>query len=307
MHRLKTTWTHLDALLRGEPTADPALRQGRLALEGRLLAVAALVVGVAYGLCVGSYALIRQPDRLDGWGQLLASAVKFPMLFALTLLVTLPSLYVFSAIAGSRLRFESVIKLLIAMSAVALTVLASLGPILVFFGLSTTSYAFMVLLNVVAATAGGVIGLTFLQRTLRRLIPSEAPQAEPAEVAEIEQESTQDTPDHADPIDAPDAPPGEPDASTPPPSAAKHFADRAAERSASQGPLARDQSPTDARAKSVFNTWTVLFAVVGAQMSWVLRPFIGHPDLPFTFFRERGDSNFFQAVMGALASLLGLK
>ena len=53
----------------------------------------------------------------------------------------------------------------------------------------------------------------------------------------------------------------------------------------------------------VFRCWIVLFALVGAQMSWVLRPFIGSPDKEFTWFRER-QSNFFTGVLTALGRLL---
>jgi hypothetical protein len=35
--------------------------------------------------------------------------------------------------------------------------------------------------------------------------------------------------------------------------------------------------------------------VVGAQMGWILRPFIGAPSEPFQWFRER-PSNFFVVV-----------
>jgi hypothetical protein len=38
-------------------------------------------------------------------------------------------------------------------------------------------------------------------------------------------------------------------------------------------------------------------------MGWVLRPFIGSPELPFTWFRER-QSNFFEAILNTLSSLL---
>ena len=48
--------------------------------------------------------------------------------------------------------------------------------------------------------------------------------------------------------------------------------------------------------KTVFKLWVIVFALVGAQMGWVLRPFIGNPNLPFTWFRGR-ESNFFQAVL----------
>ena len=47
--------------------------------------------------------------------------------------------------------------------------------------------------------------------------------------------------------------------------------------------------------KTVFGCWVVVFALVGAQMGWVLRPFIGSPDVPFEWFRER-ESNFFESV-----------
>jgi hypothetical protein len=55
--------------------------------------------------------------------------------------------------------------------------------------------------------------------------------------------------------------------------------------------------------RTVFRCWVVLFALVGAQMGWVMRPFIGTPELPFSWFRER-DSNFFASVLGALRKLL---
>ncbi len=36
--------------------------------------------------------------------------------------------------------------------------------------------------------------------------------------------------------------------------------------------------------------WLALYAFVGAQMGWMLRPFIGSPDLPFILFRGKGGS-----------------
>ena len=45
-------------------------------------------------------------------------------------------------------------------------------------------------------------------------------------------------------------------------------------------------------------------AVVGAQLGWVLRPFIGDPTQPFSLLRPKG-SNFFQAVGTVVMHLLG--
>jgi hypothetical protein len=58
-----------------------------------------------------------------------------------------------------------------------------------------------------------------------------------------------------------------------------------------------------ANVKTVFRCWVILFGLVGAQMGWVLRPFIGRPGLPFTWFRTR-ESNFFEAVWRAIVSLM---
>ena len=54
--------------------------------------------------------------------------------------------------------------------------------------------------------------------------------------------------------------------------------------------------------KRVFQIWVIVFGLVGAQMGWVLRPFIGSPDLPFVWFRGR-ESSFFQGVLRAFLSL----
>jgi hypothetical protein len=56
--------------------------------------------------------------------------------------------------------------------------------------------------------------------------------------------------------------------------------------------------------KPVFYCWVALFALVGGQMSWILRPFLGSPDRPVELFRER-ESNFFQAVWKMMMDLLG--
>ncbi len=57
--------------------------------------------------------------------------------------------------------------------------------------------------------------------------------------------------------------------------------------------------------KTVFYIWVIVFGLVGSQMSWVLRPFIGDPNQPFSLFRPKG-SNFFEAVGTVMHHLLGM-
>ncbi|MGB3970193.1 MAG: hypothetical protein WBO45_25900, partial [Planctomycetota bacterium] len=56
------------------------------------------------------------------------------------------------------------------------------------------------------------------------------------------------------------------------------------------------------QARRVLRTWCLVYGAVGAQMGWLLRPFLGSPDLAFTWFRPRED-NFFVGVMRALRNL----
>ncbi|MCY3024323.1 MAG: hypothetical protein NTW87_35550 [Planctomycetota bacterium] len=50
--------------------------------------------------------------------------------------------------------------------------------------------------------------------------------------------------------------------------------------------------------------WVVLYAFVGAQMGWMLRPFIGAPDLPFILFRGKSGS-FIEGVLHHIQHVFG--
>ena len=49
--------------------------------------------------------------------------------------------------------------------------------------------------------------------------------------------------------------------------------------------------------------WIVIYALVGAQMGWILRPFIGAPNLPFELFRDR-EGSFFLGFFRAIARMM---
>lgn len=259
----------LDRILRGEATRLSALREGIIHISAKGVSQVLIVLGMIYGLCMGTYALV---DR--GWAgaqQMLATTLKVPLLFFLTLLVTFPSLYVSNALVGSRLSIRSVLRLLVASLGIILTVLASFGTIIAFFSVSTTSYPFMLILNVIVFTVAGVLGLSFLLQTLHRLT--------------LVQEE--------EPLTPPPLPEG----------LASTSADPAFSRP-DPGALDRTGRNVNHNVRMIFRIWVIVFAVVGAQMAWVLRPFLGNPKLEFTWFRPR-ESNFFEAVWRALSALLG--
>ena len=70
------------------------------------------------------------------------------------------------------------------------------------------------------------------------------------------------------------------------------------------GALERLETATPEKAKAVFRVWVVVYAIVGAQMGWVLRPFIGAPGLEFSFLRDR-ESNFFLDFFETIGRLFG--
>lgn len=254
----------LDALLRGQRTLAADLVAGRLQMSLRTFVPVAVLLGAGYGFFMGWFAVFnREPPNYQ---QLLASTVKLPALFLLTLVVTFPSLYVFNALVGCRLTWGTTLRLLVGAVVVNLAVAASLGPILGFFTFSTTSYPFMILLNVVLLGLAGFVGLTFLMQVLRRTVRWQTPPAPPATTGLV---------------------------------------DGAA---ADEVPLARPTpSPADealGQGRFIFQIWVIIYGLVGAQMGWLLRPFIGNPSAPFTWFRAR-DSNFFEALVHTVQKLIG--
>ena len=269
---MKRLFGQVDALLRGRLTRREDLERGEVAARAGTLMAACGVLGACYGAFMGLFAAVNagSPSVL----QVLSSAVKVPLLFLLTLAVTLPSLYVFSTLAGSHLAFSHTLRLLLGGTAVTLALLASFGPITGFFTLSTDSYPFMVVLNVLFFAAGGVAGLAFISQALNHVFgrrgSTTLAATPPDSGVEAETPKVMEEP----------APP------------------------ATRAPRAASLSGPSSRAVFVFQVWVFIYAVVGAQMGWILRPFVGSPELPFVVFRSR-ESNFFEAVGRTLRTLFG--
>jgi hypothetical protein len=262
----------LDALLRGGFTNRSQLHDGKIDIPIGTLIKTALVLGASYGVMMGLYALFAWESKGQAILQMISGTAKVPLLFLLTLLVTFPSLYVVSALTRTRLGAADTGRLLLIAITVNMALLASLGPITGFFTLSTDSYPFMILLNVLFFGLAGFAGLSFLLRALRNLLQEGeggVTEVAPALGVDGDRENKNDDP-----------------AATQPPS---RF-------------IQNEQELASARTRRLFAAWCVLFGVVGSQMGWVLRPFIGNPDQPFEIFRER-QSNFLHAVIETIGKL----
>jgi hypothetical protein len=270
----------LDRLLRGDATHPSALRYGAVLIPVQQVSAVVLGLGLLYGLCMASFAMCNGADAI--LQRITATMLKVPALFFLTLAITFPSLYIFNALVGSRLSADAVLQLLVSALGVMMAVLASMGPIVAFFSVSTTSYSFMLLLNVAVFTVAGLLGLRFLFLTLHRL--SRARNGADIDEDAVALEEEFDRLVEIDPQRAIDILP-----------------ELQVEKR--RGALDRkEREEANPKVQTIFRIWVVVFGLVGAQLSWVMRPFIGSGVEKFQWFSPR-ESSFFEAVWSAFVHL----
>lgn len=250
----------IDQILHGEITHSETKHTPGIGISIRDLGLLILILGALSGLGIGSYAFLRTlfTDGETNGGELMqsiSSGLKVPLLFLTTLCVTMPSLYVFNALAGSHLKIDTVLRLLMGMMTVTLVVMCSLVPIIMFFSLSTPNYYFIKIMTVAVCMLGGILGLVFMRKTLKALKPETAARRTSEETSEetledITQEIKQYLP------------------------------------------------------RMIFGAWILAFGLVGMQMSWLMRPFIGREGEEFSWFRAP-ESNFFVNVIQSIGRLFG--
>lgn len=279
---MKCWLTDLDRVLRGEANCFGAPEEGKLTLPLGGLLGGSLLLTVLYGACMGFFAGFREGGPV--YMQWLACMVKVPALFLLSLAVTFPSLYVFNALVRSRLNVAGVFQLLIISLSVNTAVLASLGPIVAFFSVSTTSYPFILLLNVLVFAVSGILGYAFLLQTLNRLNVADCVNARPDL-----------------PMEKCSSPASESLLQEAKESAAPLEAELVMEKGAL--PLGVRKRVLERRVKNIFICWMMVSGLVTAQMAWVLRPFLGKPFEDFRWFYPR-ESNFLHGFLNALSDLL---
>jgi len=60
------------------------------------------------------------------------------------------------------------------------------------------------------------------------------------------------------------------------------------------------------RHRVLLRLWLVIYAFVGIQMAWVLRPFIGSPNTATGFFRQDAWGNAYEQFARMLAHAVGM-
>ena len=68
--------------------------------------------------------------------------------------------------------------------------------------------------------------------------------------------------------------------------------------------VADDGDAGDSSRRWVLRLWMLLYAFVGSQLAWTIRPFIGAPSIPFELFRQLG-GNFYTNIFASIGEILG--
>jgi hypothetical protein len=150
-------------------------------------------------------------------------------------------------------------------------VLGSLAPVVTFFALTTTSYSFMVLMSTAACALAGMIGIKVFVKAINEP-PDTIPVPESIGVEFQEPGASgqaQSSPEFSE------------------------EAEEAEEAVTSTGAKFRAFTRPPCVNKNIWQLlgwWVTLYAFVGGQMGWVLRPFIGNPDMPFVLLRGKTGS-----------------
>ncbi|MFI5486798.1 hypothetical protein ACIBXA_15315 [Micromonospora echinaurantiaca] len=178
------------------------------ALTGRML-VSSAVALACYGAVLGAFhsALMA-----------LTSAVKLPLLFLVTLVICLPTLYLFNLVFGARLSVRQSVALVMVAITVTSMLAVAFAPISLFFLITAPDYGFFKLLNVAILTLSAVVGLRFLTGGMQVLnehgllapatagqaasAGTPAAQAVPAQAVPTSVEAAQPAPAVAEPVPA---------------------------------------------------------------------------------------------------------
>jgi hypothetical protein len=204
----------------------------------------------------------------SSWQQVISSAIKLPALYLITLLICLPTLYFFDILFGSALTFGQYAALILTTVSVISVLLFSFAPVTLFFLISIHDYNFFLLFNVAIFTITGLVGVKMFYAGMQSITAD-------ATIAPVD----------AEPFEGDFLPP--------------------------EGSKLRDKAfkVEDGLQKTrtrLLQLWLVLYALVGCQLGWTLRPFFGAPGEPFNLFRNL-EGNFYAQVWRSLLTLLGFQ
>jgi len=203
---------------------DEVRTQHDLTPKLRSMIASSIIYLALYGIVMGIS---------NSWQQALMSAIKLPVMFLVTLLICLPTLYFFNLLYGSQLTFAQTTALMMAAVTVTAALTLAFASIVLFFWLTVPDYEFFMVLNVGVLAITAWWGLAFLREGMRYV-----------------------------------------------------------------------QQGAPAQTGRILVMWIAIYAFVGTQMGWALRPFFGYPGAPFEIVRHM-QGTFYTGLFYNVTRLLG--
>lgn len=111
-----------------------------------------------YGAIMGSY---------NGLAQAFSSGIKLVFLILLTLSICFPSFYLVQLLLGSKMKLRQLIVILLGGFVMLTTILVAFAPIVLFFQLSLSPYAFLQLLHFLVFAFAGIWSMRIVVETLK--------------------------------------------------------------------------------------------------------------------------------------------
>ncbi|MGK7891746.1 MAG: hypothetical protein AB4042_20660 [Leptolyngbyaceae cyanobacterium] len=217
----------LDYILRAQTALFEQIhRQQQLPQIIASMVILTTLLSSIYGLTMGMNHSVLQS---------IVAAFKLPLLFMLTAIICIPSLYTFNVLLGQRFKFLQTVTLMVMTLGTTCILLASLAPIAFFFSLTTQHYPFLLLLHVAIFGLCGIYGVQYLYRGCIYL-------------------------------------------------------------------AFRMEQPLN---NLLLRVWIVIYGLVGMQLGWRLRPFVGSSGSPLQIFRPDQGGNFYIAVWDSILALFG--
>ncbi len=213
-------------LLSGRRSTPSRAARGR---DSVLLIALLIAAGMIYGAAMGSFDIFQRLEL----NQVLFSAIKVPLLLAITFALSLPSFFVLNTLLGVRDDFGRSLGALIQAQAAMTVILAAFAPLTLFWYVTWGRYEAAILFNAAMFAVATLASRAVLRRAYAPLI---------------------------------------------------------AVRPVHLG---------------LMRTWMGIYAFVGIQMGWVMRPFIGTAGRPVRFFPEESWGNAYVKLVVLVGRLFG--
>ncbi len=111
-----------------------------------------------YGFIMGCYNSLLQSIN---------AGIKVPLLITLTLFICFPAFYTLQFILGSKLGFKQMVAIILSGFMITSTLMVSFAPIILFFIIIGSNYAFLKLLHVAVFSLAGMVGMRMVIEALK--------------------------------------------------------------------------------------------------------------------------------------------